>query len=285
MKKIAIALSLLAILTIMSAGTAQAKSKTNVTPDVVYGHKAGMALTYDVIKPTTKPNGAGVLFMVSGGWVSQWAPPQMAKPFVGGLLDNGFTVFLVRHGSAPRFKVPEAVADVQKAVTHIYTHAKDYGVDQNRLGVFGGSAGGHLSLMLGCATGEVGQEPDADAKSGKGRVAAVVAYFPPVDLVPYVNNPAYTESFEALHFPNEQAAYVSPILHVSSDDPPILLIHGDKDELVPISNSEIMLAALKKANVTSNFITIEGAGHGFAGKDAKEAETALVAWFNKHLAK
>ena len=274
---------LLALIAILSVNPAQAEEASNIIPDVVYGHKDGMALTYDVIKPNDNANGAGILFMVSGGWVSRWSPPENTKFFTGGIQDAGFTVFLVRHGSSPRYKVPDAVSDVQKAVTHIYENAESYGVDPNRLGVYGGSAGGHLSLMLGCATGEVGEEPDAKAKSGEGRVAAVVAYFPPVDLQPIVNTPGLSESFPALIFPQEKAAYVSPLLHVSSDDPPTLLIHGDKDTLVPIAQSETMIAALKKANVTSDFITIPGAGHGFRGEDAKTAEGHLIDWFKKHL--
>jgi acetyl esterase/lipase len=120
-----------------------------ITPDVVYGHKAGMALTYDVVKPT-KPNGAAVLFMVSGGWVSGWTDPA---PLVAGalaakdrnsfgmLLDHGFTLFLVRHGSSPFFKVPDAVDDVRRAVRHVRMTAATTGIDPERLGVFGGSAG------------------------------------------------------------------------------------------------------------------------------------------------
>src|SRR5262245_36926110 len=120
-----------------------------ITPDVVYGHKDGMALTFDVYRPEAGANGAGVLFMVSGGWVSRWSPPDASAPRFRALLDKGFTVFSVRHGSAPRYNVPEAVEDVRRAVRYIRLHAADFGVDAARLGVFGGSAGGHLSLVVG----------------------------------------------------------------------------------------------------------------------------------------
>ena len=136
-----------------------------ITPDVIYGHKDGMALTYDVIA-ADNPNGAGVLFMVSGGWFSSWRPPE--ERIAGGikaLLDAGFTIFAIHHGSAPRFKVPEAVSDVRAAVRHVHVHAADYGVDAKRLGVFGGSAGGHLSLMLGLnAEGPATQPAPPDSR-------------------------------------------------------------------------------------------------------------------------
>jgi acetyl esterase/lipase len=267
--------------TAICATVSTAEANTNITPDVVYGHKDGMALTYDIVHPEDA-NGAAILFMVSGGWFSQYFPPETASRRFSKMLDAGYTMYMVRHGSAPKFKVPEAVADVEKAVAHIYEHAADHDIDPNRLGVFGGSAGGHLSLMLGCATGPVGEAPDADAKAGKGRVSAVVAYFPPVDLREIVGP---NERFPALEFDPEDAAYVSPILHVTPDDPPTLLIHGDKDDLVPIITSETIYAAFNEHEVTTDFITIEGAGHGFRGEDADLATNAVIDWFDEHLAK
>jgi acetyl esterase/lipase len=132
-----------------------------ITSDVIYGHKAGMALTFDVVQPK-ESNGVGILFMMSGGWVSVWMPPQTlldVKPpnpfqFFHELVDRGYTLFIVRHGSSPQFKVPEAVADVRRSVRYIRLHADDFKVDSHRLGVCGGSAGGHLSLMLGTASDE-----------------------------------------------------------------------------------------------------------------------------------
>ena len=168
---IALALALM----IAAGGTASAQND-RVVADVVYGHKLGMALTLDVFKPDGNANGAGILYMVSGGWISRWSPPERAVRRFQALLDSGFTVFAVRHGSSPRFKVPEAVEDVQKALQFVHANATDFGVDPDRLGVHGGSAGGHLSLMLGLAP--AGSSED----SPSGLIAAVVAYFPPVDI-------------------------------------------------------------------------------------------------------
>jgi acetyl esterase/lipase len=267
-------------LAIVASGAAAAENGVEIRPDVVYGHKDGMALTYDVLRPTGKSNGAGILFMVSGGWFSRWSPPDELAPRYATLIERGYTIYLVRHGSAPRYKVPEAVADVQKAVAHIVDNAGSLGVDPQRLGVFGGSAGGHLSLMLGCATGPVGEEPDDAVKAGLGRVAAVVAYFPPVDLR-RITGP--NDRFPALDFDPAHSAYVSPLLHVTPDAPPTLLIHGDQDDLVPLSASEIMYAALQEKGVESELIVIEGAGHGFRGEHQDIALNALADWFDKHI--
>ncbi len=265
---------------------ALAGGAAKVQPDVVYGHKMGMALTFDALVPDDQ-NGAAVLFMVSGGWNSRWSDPHQVATGEGRqfglsrqLLDHGYTVFMVRHGSAPLFKVPDAVADVRRAVRYIRLHAGDFGIDADRLGVFGGSAGGHLSLMLGNASDE-GDDSSSDPIEQTGnRVAAVVAYFPPVDLQP-ITGP--NDRFPALDFDAAKAADVSPLLFVTEDDPPTLLVHGDADELVPLVHSEQIKAAFDKANVTSKLIVIEGAGHGFRGEDGERASSALIAWFNQHL--
>ncbi|HVS14800.1 MAG TPA: alpha/beta hydrolase [Thermoanaerobaculia bacterium] len=248
-------------------------------PDVVYGRKMGMALTYDVIAPSA-PNGAGVLFMVSGGWISRWSDPEQSlarSAAFSALVERGFTLYLVRHGSSPVFKVPDAVADVRQALRHIRAHAASRGVDPGRLGVFGGSAGGHLSLMLGAATESAYEGSPA---MGDERPAAVVAYFPPVDLQGMVGP---NDRFPALDFDAELADEVSPLLFVSKDDPPILLIHGDQDTLVPLDHSKRIHAALEQEGVTSELIVIEGAGHGFRDDHETRAAQALVDWFERHL--
>lgn len=250
-----------------------------IKSDVVYGHKDGMALVYDVIKPENA-NGAAVVFMVSGGWFSRWAPPENRASQFAHYLDAGFTFIPVHHGSAPRYKVPEAYSDVSRAIRHIKMNADEYGIDADKIGVTGGSAGGHLSLMLGLDS-DSGQSGANDPVMNQGNeVAAVVAYFPPVDLRE-ITGP--NDRFPALNFPQDQAAAISPLLHADINDPPTLLIHGDADDLVPISASEIMQAEFEAQGVISEFITIPGAGHGFRGEDAVQAAQASVEWFKRHL--
>ena len=161
----------------------QAQNSDSIMPDLVYGHKAGMALTLDVFRPAS-PNGASVLNMVSGGWVSRWRDPEQAQAGYQALLDQGFTVFAIRHGSSPRFNVPEAYADVTRAVRYVRLHAPHFGLDAERIGVYGGSAGGHLSLMLGLNSDEGDPNAADEVLRHSSRVAAVVANYPPVDLRP-----------------------------------------------------------------------------------------------------
>ena len=268
---------------LFSPAWCEADDALQVTPDVVYGHKFGMALTFDVFQPK-EPNGVGVLFMVSGGWYSRWHPPERSAGFFQGLLDEGFTVFAVRHGSSPKFAIPEVVEDVRRAVRFIRLKSEQFGVDPERLGVCGASAGGHLSLMLGTTS----DEGDAKAKDEilrmSDRVAAVVAYFPPTDIRPWVKEESkYNKNYPALQFDLDRADDFSPLLHVTPDDPPTLLIHGDKDQLVPLDHSEKILVEFEKQNVPAELLVIEGAAHGFRGEDGQRASEALGSWFKTHL--
>jgi dipeptidyl aminopeptidase/acylaminoacyl peptidase len=180
----------------------------------------------------------------------------------------------LRHGSSPQFTLPEAVDDVTLGAWHIHDHAADYAIDSNRIGIFGGSSGGQLSLMAALA-GE------------KHPVKAVVAFFPPTDLRTV---PDFLKMMiPALDFDSAYAEKVSPVLYASPDDPPTLLIHGDKDFVVAPWHSENMYAALQENKVESRLIIYEGMMHGNSygakGKYYEEATREVIDWFMLHLLK
>lgn len=259
-----------------------------ITPDVVYGHKFGLALTFDVFTPTSDANGAGVLFMVSGGWYSRWAPPEQAAAVFKPLTDAGFTVFAVRHGSSPKFGIPEAVSDVRRSVRYIRLHADEFAIDPERIGVYGGSAGGHLSLMLGTASDEGDSGADDPVLRVSDRVNSVVAYVAPTDLQIMVHDapghlPAY-DRFPALDLSLAEAKTYSPLEHVTADDPPTLLVVGKKDELVPYEHSRNIHAAFERHGVKSQLIIFKDSTHGFLADDAETASKELVKWFQQTLA-
>ncbi len=269
-----------------------ANAQLTIEADVIYGRKDGMALTYDVLKPEDA-NGAAIIFMMSGGWYSSWSPPERVALQFADLLDAGFTVIPLYHGSAPRYKIPDAVNDVNLATIHIKGHAADYGVDPERIGVTGGSAGGHLALMVGLATEQVQASASVDDQALDASLAAIVAYFPPVDfrqeetaaagIVSEVSQDELYSRFPALIFDEALIPTVSPITHVDAADPPTLLIHGDADPLVHISHSVALSEALKSSNIESDFLVIEGGKHGFRGENSVIANQARLAWFEKYL--
>ncbi len=279
---------LLSLLLNSITSPAQSISAEIIEPDVVYGHKDGLALTMDVFRPESDANRAAILFMVSGGWYSRWSPPEQMQQLFQPYLNQGYTVLAVRHGSSPRYSIPEAVADVQQAVRFVCQNAARFDIDANRLGALGMSAGGHLALMLG-TTGDDG-EPDAKEELGRvsSRVAAVVALVPPTDLRVAVwespeSLPAY-RGFPALNLPLDEAGKYSPLTNVTADDAPSLVMMGGKDELVPAKHGQWIDDAFQEKGVHHKLIIFPKAGHGIITDDTRDdiiQET--LSWFDRYL--
>ncbi len=272
--------------------------------DVVYGRKFGMALTMDVFTPKANANGAGIIWVVSGGWFS--AHEAINPGFVRELLNRGYTVFAVVHGSQPRYTIPEIVKDMNRSVRFIRYHAKDYHIDPERIGITGASAGGHLSVMQGTA----GDGGDKNAKDPvdqtSSRVQAVGCFFPPTDFLNYGKpgeiaigcgvlkgfKPPFdfheqdpnTKTFVRITDMDkilEIGRQISPVYHASSDDPPTLIIHGDADLLVPIQQAEVVLEKLKSAGVETKLVVKKGAAHGWP--DLLKDTATIADWFDAHL--
>jgi len=300
-----------------------------VRPDEVYGHKFGLALTFDVYTPGNS-NGAAVLFVNSGGYASglmrqcekgegsgwrflptdavgKWDLPPLILEQYGfqKLLAAGFTVFDIRHGSTPRFTVDEMFEDCSRAVRHIKYHAKEYGIDADRVGLWGGSAGGHLALLLGthvvkgktaykAVTGafELNKSSEPELETGSG-VRAVAVYYPAgYDLVS--DRTAYPEVFKslpALNVPDAVLEELSLKNYMGTANPPVLIIYGDQEMPFILGACRNIAADLKKNNVDAETMVLPGVGHEFKGKDgsyenARPGQTAmdkLVAWFKAKL--
>lgn len=242
--------------------------------DVVYGQRKGHDLTMDIFVPGD-PNGAGILFMISGSWRSthEDIDPWPAAP----LLREGYTLFLVRHISQPEATVMETVEDVKRAVRFIRYHAADYDIEPDRLGVSGGSSGGHLSLML-ATTGGVGDpnaEDPIDRESSAVQAAAV--FYPVTDLI------NLGDSRENLHDGGPPKSYVkafgmtsravepwlpvghamSPIDHITPDLPPILIYHGTADNLVPFDQSTRFDDKAEALGLEVDIVPRPGKKHGW----------------------
>jgi acetyl esterase/lipase len=259
-------------------GDAQAPPRQPAaTTGVVYGYKDdGLALTIDVYR-SARPNGAGVIAIASGQWQSGAELAEVFAQAAPPLTERGFTVFVVTHGSRSEYPLSSVVADVRRSVRFIHQHAKEYGVDPDRIGAFGNSSGGHLALLLG-TTGDPGNPSAADpVLRESSRVAAVVANYPATDLARLAAQQPFLDIAAA------EAAELSPIRYVSPSSAPSLIVHGDADTTVPIEHGEMMYAALMDAGVPTSFVPIRGAGHGFEGDDADRASAALVRWFEQYL--
>lgn len=275
--------------------------------DVIYARKYGTALTMHVYSPTGNPNGIGIIFVMSGGWRSSHEPsaedvPGLFRPF----LEHGYTVFAVVHGCQPKFTLPEIVQDIHTAVRYIRHHAAEFAVDPDRLGITGHSAGGHLSLMIGFSGGPGDPEAAREEDRASSRVQAVAEFYGPSDFLNYgaAGEPSVGENIlanyqapfdfhewdevankfvavtdRARRF--EIAAEVSPVTHITADAPPVLMIHGDADEIVPLYQSQIVAARLAELGVPHRLITVPGEAHGWEDMSGEMLEE--VAWFDTHL--
>ncbi len=262
------------------------------TEDVIYARKFGTALTFDVFQPET-PNGAAVIYMVSGGWYSSHDAinRRSYQPF----LDRGYTVFAVVHGSQPRFIIPEAMADVHRAVRYIRHHAARWGVDTNKFAVSGASAGGHLSLVLGTQGGPGKPDAKDPVDRASSAVQAVACFFPPTDFRNWARpgddavGVGTLKSFQPAFGPRttndeSRASYnreIAPFHHLRSNMPPTLITHGDADKLVPIYQAETFVKHAQELGNTARLIVKPGKEHGWGGMD-KDIEV-FAQWFDEHL--
>ncbi len=262
------------------------------TNGVVYGQRQGRGLTLDVVRPA-KPNGFGVALLVSGGWKSSTNSfqPWMAAP----LLRRGYTVFAVCHIPQPQATVMEINDDMHRAIRFIRHNAQQYGVDPNRLGVTGGSAGGHLSLMLATRGGPGPTDaPDAVDRENSA-VQAVAIFYPVTDLLNLgdstenLHDGGPPKSFVKAFGPNSTNLTIwkgighdlSPIFHVRSNLPPTLIYHGDADTLVPLDQSQRYQAEARKLGCVVELVVHRGGKHGWLSMvwDIRQFGN----WFDRHL--
>jgi acetyl esterase/lipase len=270
----------------------QTTAEFHRTEDVIYGRKFGTALTLDIFQPE-KTNGAGIVFMVSGGWFSahEAINPQFYKPF----LDHGYVVFAVVHGSQPKFTVTEVAQDIHRAVRFIRHNAARYGVDPQRLGIAGASAGGHLTLTMATqgTKGDPAAKDPIDRESSE--VQAAACFFPPTDFLNYSQpgedavGVGTLKDFKAAFGPRSDSAEdrqklgkeISPIYFIHSNMPPVLIIHGDADKLVPIYQARIFVEKCEQTGCKAKLIVKEGKVHGWP--DIGADVNTLADWFDEYL--
>ena len=239
---------------------------------VVYGEAAGKELAMDVYMPAapaTKPR-AAVILVHGGGWQSGH---RKDFSWFGQWLANhnyvGFSVsYRLLDGTANPW--PAQIHDVQRAVRWVKAHAAEYNVDPERIGALGGSAGGHLVACLG--TMDTLENSDPALAAFSSRVSCVVDLCGPTDLTEdyskKVAQGAYCNQLvdRLLGGGRGPARGASPLFHVDSKSSPFLIVHGRKDDLVPVDQSERLDAALRGAGIESELLLLD-CGHGFEGQD------------------
>jgi acetyl esterase/lipase len=257
-----------------------------VEENVVYGMYSGLALLLDVYSPSV-PNGRGVVLIQGSGWHSNrgyHAGQKKANAWelATELADAGFRVFAINHREAPRFRWPAARDDVQRAVRWVRHHADRYDIDPDAIGVMGSSSGGHLAALLGTIEGSGNPESPDPVERESSRVQAVALFAPATDLDAFGYEPRVVAMMgHTVVAGDGLEAYMeaSPINHVSSDDPPFFIVHGQNDQVVPVEQSIEMARALEHAGVEVELTVLPDGNHNDVGRPEK-----AVHWLAEKLA-
>jgi acetyl esterase len=259
-----------ALVTVGFALPAGAQAGVNVKRDVIFRTVDREQLTLDVYKPAKKGKDRPAVVIIHGG---AWRMGDKALFAEQGnrLAERGFVAFSVNYRLAPAHPYPAAVDDVEAAVEWVRKHAKEYGVDPDRIGALGGSAGAHLTGLL--------------ATLGKGslekghRISAAVAWSGPMDFVSLAPVAAGGDGAIPTFLgcaPDacpDTYAEASPITHVDKSDAPMLLVNSTM-ELVPQSQTDAMKAALDEAGVANQAIILPGQAHSRAYSNRVWDQTA-----------
>lgn len=269
--------------------------------NLVYGEADGICLVMDVFTPKGKGNGLAIVDVISGAWHSDRSKIRdhaRAQTFQT-LCAKGYTVFAIRPGSITKFSASEMLAHLNEGIRWVKGHADDYKVDRNRLGLMGASAGGHLACLAAVTATSGKSETSAEQASVGTDVKAVAVFFPPTDFLDFGGKAIDARAEDGfgpvarrLAFPlglknetdaevSEKLKQISPARLVTPQAPPFLLIHGDADPVVPLQQSERMLAALKKAGVPAELIVKHGGGHPWL--TISEEVQVLADWFDSQL--
>lgn len=268
--------------------SAQSQGLSPTVSDMTYCTLGGVDLKMDVYLPEDRSQLAPVVMYVhGGGWAAgdKRNGPSLAETAM--LIQNGFAVFSVNYRLAPEFLFPAMIQDVKCAVRSIRAHAADFNINPDRIGVWGASAGGHLASLMGTADESAGFDVGQYLEYSS-RVQAVVDMFGPTDLTA----PMTTDQQVALltnAFPSNLYAAGSPVTYVTPDDPPFLILHGDRDVLVPVEQAFILYNRLNEQSVPAKLVIVQNAGHGFSpvggtpDPDPAQIPQMVLDFFNQYL--
>lgn len=244
-----------------------------LTSDITYAKLNGLELKLDLYRPDLAGPVPTVIYLHGGGW-TRGDKIDGAKTRLQPLVAEGLAIVAVQYRLAPQAVYPAQIHDVKAAVRWTRAHADKYGLYADKIGVWGASAGAMLASLTGLSSNDPVLEGNlGEATEQSSRVQAIVHWFGPTDFVTI----ATRSTLEARILPllvelnlfgpesggelESKARQASPIERITPDAPPILIMHGDRDRLIPIAEAEMFHKTLSRRGVKSTFVSIAGAGH------------------------
>jgi acetyl esterase/lipase len=259
--------------------------------DVQYGNGGGHAIVLDIVRPreASKEQRPAIVFIHGGGWSGGNKESAIGSlvPFAA---TGKYFCATVEYRLSGEATWPAQIQDCKAAIRWLKANAEKYNVDPERIGVWGGSAGGHLVSMLGLTGGIRDLEGNGGSPDQSSRVACVVDFCGPSDFLSIAKakadtgRNAYGPVSKLLGGPVEEneelAKAASPLTYVSKDAPPFLIVHGTADNTVPLAQAESLYEALRRSGADATFVKIEGGGHGIGGA---EVLGRVRDFFDRHL--
>jgi acetyl esterase/lipase len=240
----------------------------------------------DLYVPEKAAEPLPVIVWIHGG---AWRAGDKASPPALRFAAQGYAVASINYRLSQHAVFPAQIEDCKAAIRWLRANAKNYRLNPDRVGVMGASAGGHLVALLG-TSGDVKElEGDLGHAEQSSRVQCVVDLFGPTDMTKMGGSHDNPNSPEAqllggpVQQNQDQAARANPITYITADDPPFLILHGDKDAVVPYNQSELLLEAMKKTGLDATLIKVEGAGHGGPKFQSDDNVRRIAEFFERHL--
>lgn len=261
-----------------------------VRRDIEYGKGGEESLKLDLYSPkTVKRPVPGLIFIHGGAW--KGGKRSDYHFYTVRFAERGYVVATVSYRLLPKSPFPAAVHDVKCAVRWMRANARKLNVDPDRIGVIGGSAGGHLAMMIGYSSDVPKLEGTGGHAGVSSRVQAVVNLYGPVDLTtPYASGNSLIIRFlggKTIEESRTRYELASPISHITRDDPPTLIFHGTIDDTVPIDQADRLAEKLKSTRVPYRYDRLEGWPHAMDLAEVvnQRCQRLMVEFFKKHLLK
>jgi acetyl esterase/lipase len=234
--------------------------------DVTYCTMDGLPQKMDVYFPASGGPWPAVVYVHGGSWMN--GDKAEARGLAAWLNPLGYLVVSINYRMYPSVRFPALIEDPKCAIRSLRAHAAEYNLDPERIAAFGASAGRHLVALLGTSDQSQGWEV-GEYLEQSSRVQAVVDLSGPADLSrEYKNSGLYTVVLMAFGIKPEQRAIGSPVTYASPDNPPFLIIHGDKDPIVPVDQGQAMYDALVKAGVPAKLVIVKNGLHDLTASGA-----------------
>lgn len=270
-------------------------SKVGTTEyDVTYCQPNGLSLKMDVYYPSLVRRGWSAVVFAHGGSWSAGDKSMLTFVDVAKMRQSGILLVSVDYRLAPEYQFPAMIEDMKCAVRYLRAHAGEYNLDPERIGAMGGSAGGHLAALLGVTDSSAGFEV-GEYLEYSSRVRAVVSISGLSDLTPPFTAKLFFDRMSIFGTTKQSDPIfrqASPVKHITVDDPPFLIIHGEQDETVPINQSDILFRELQAVGLEAEFIRVKNADHSYESvgdasisPSASEIVNSIMKFWEKNLVK